>query len=676
MDVKKLLLYASSALSFVLLINQSIQAWSGNNTKLSLALLGLFYLLSLGSTAVVAFKKESRTFAESDPIQVYSYPRFYKLARVGLIALLIIPLPMLTVFYKYSRQECNQIRILVANFYGESPAKYQITEEVISKLKDALHGYSDTQIITSNNPITEQEGSVEARKQGEKECAKLVLWGRYIIVDKDIKLIVHMESLDKSLIALGQSVTYSSLSKLDGFQFQITYPSEIRSLALCVVGVSRFQAHKFEEALEILKTALNDIEWPKDLDSLRGNMLFYRGNTYSILGDCTSAIKDFTACIGIDPSFSLAYNNRGMIAPDAIDGIRDCEKAKELDPTLIYPYVNLGKFYFQTGKLSEASENLSKAIEINPSFILARLNRGSVRLAEKKYTLAIEDYSFAIKNYDNTSIVSLPPSRILELLYIGRGQAYVESGSIKEAFADLDQSLQINPSCGECYDVYAQAYRQSKNYEKAKEYFFKSLELNPKDAATHFNLGQLYIDLGETDSALRENLLAIQCDQKFSEAYAKAGFLYVRKGDFSKAVEFASTGIAINPYNANAYYSLGLAHYQLKQYQESLDDFSKAIILSPIKYSYFYSKRGRTLNMLKMFSEVIKDCEQAIALDPNNAEAFLMRGLAYANLSDKNRARTDLNRVLDLTTDSELVMGVVVGFMVLGEKPGSHIFSR
>lgn len=666
--MKKLFLYVTSLLSLFLLINQAIQAWSGDSSRLTWIIIGLCYAYSIVGLIVVAFKQETRTFGESDPIKVYSFPKYYKVARLGLIVFLSVPICIMTVLYKHQKDACDKIIILVADFYGERPENYQITEEVISKLKDSLSSYIDTEVIALDKPITEQKGREEAKKIGESRCAKIVIWGRYTIEDKDIKLTVHIENLDSRYIAIGNSLTYSSLAKLDGFQFQMAYPSEIKALALSIVGISRYTAGKYEEALEIFRIALDENYIPKDLNSLKASLLFFRGNSHSILDNIDLAIKDFTSCIEIAPYFALAYNNRGMINRGIRERIKDCEKAKELAPDAIYPYVNLGGFYIEVKDMAKASENLSKAVEIDPNFTSAHYNRGVLNLVTKKPNLAVEDFSFVIKNHRKDDLKEKSYRSTITYSYMLRGDSYLDAGKPQEAFSDYNSSLNESPDCAECYNHIGIAYLRTKDYEKARAAFLKTLELDPNHSLAHFNLGQIHLEVGRLDEAIKENLIVLDKDPNFSDAYGKLGLLYVFKGEHQRAIDYASKGVTIDPQNANPYYSLGLAYYELNEYQRSLENLSQSITLNPA-FSYFFSKRARTLNVLKRYTEAIEDCEKAMALDSANAEAFLFRGTAYGLLGDKNKAKTDLNKVFDLTRNTELVWGAYFQLFFIGERP-------
>ncbi|MCP3695602.1 MAG: tetratricopeptide repeat protein, partial [Planctomycetaceae bacterium] len=71
------------------------------------------------------------------------------------------------------------------------------------------------------------------------------------------------------------------------------------------------------------------------------------------------AFKDYTEAIRLDPTFALAYNNRGVIhnsIGDQDQAIADYSMAIELDPTLAIAYYNRGSTYESAGYDSASAE--------------------------------------------------------------------------------------------------------------------------------------------------------------------------------------------------------------------------------------------------------------------------------------------------------------------------------
>ena len=96
---------------------------------------------------------------------------------------------------------------------------------------------------------------------------------------------------------------------------------------------------------------------------------FMQGNYDYDRGNCTKAISDYTASIGLNPDYPQAYNNRA------------------------YTYMRMQKY-------QNALPDLDKAIALNPTYIQALMNRGDIH----NYYFAIDRQS-AIADYEK--VISL-----------------------------------------------------------------------------------------------------------------------------------------------------------------------------------------------------------------------------------------------------------------------------
>jgi tetratricopeptide (TPR) repeat protein len=125
-----------------------------------------------------------------------------------------------------------------------------------------------------------------------------------------------------------------------------------------------------------------------------------RGNAYAGLGDHRQAIKDYDRAIGLDPKYASAYNNRGnsyFALGDHRQAIRDCGKAIELNPKIAQAYYNRGIAYFGLGDNRQAIRDFDKAIELNPNFTWAYYNRGVAYRGIGGSMQAMEDYKSAAR---------------------------------------------------------------------------------------------------------------------------------------------------------------------------------------------------------------------------------------------------------------------------------------
>jgi eukaryotic-like serine/threonine-protein kinase len=91
--------------------------------------------------------------------------------------------------------------------------------------------------------------------------------------------------------------------------------------------------------------------------------------------DWAGAEKEFQQAIQLNPNLATAHlwygdflTNTGRID----EGLRETQKAQELDPVSLIINTNLGWQYYVAGRNDEAVEQLRKVLEIDPKFSLAR----------------------------------------------------------------------------------------------------------------------------------------------------------------------------------------------------------------------------------------------------------------------------------------------------------------
>ncbi len=85
-----------------------------------------------------------------------------------------------------------------------------------------------------------------------------------------------------------------------------------------------------------------------------------------------------------------------------------------------------------------------------------------------------------------------------------------------------------------------------------------------------------------------------------------------------------------------------------KLHQQAMADFDKAIEADPKNPKAYYARGFAYLTSSKDMKKAILDFNKAIELDPQYAQAYLMRGRAHEALGDKDQAKADREKALEL----------------------------
>ncbi|MCP4336651.1 MAG: tetratricopeptide repeat protein [Mycoplasma sp.] len=129
--------------------------------------------------------------------------------------------------------------------------------------------------------------------------------------------------------------------------------------------------------------------------------------------DPKKQISYYNKAIEIDPNYTVAYINRGIVY-DRLgkneDAMSDYNKAIEINPNLAIAYLSRGVSYMRLYKLDnnikylkDAMSDYNKAIEINPNLAIAYINRGYAYIRLKKYEDAMSDLNKVIDLIDNVN---------------------------------------------------------------------------------------------------------------------------------------------------------------------------------------------------------------------------------------------------------------------------------
>lgn len=126
--------------------------------------------------------------------------------------------------------------------------------------------------------------------------------------------------------------------------------------------------------------------------------------------------------------------------------------------------------------------------------------------------------------------------------------------------------------------------------------------------------------------------------------------------DYVDAVQRYDRLIDPNNPNSLALYRRAVALDASGQTDKALEDYAAAIKADP-KSSLAFLGRGVLLAMRKRaYDRAIEDFDKVLVIEPDNVDALVSRGDAFAQLGDLGRAMADLNRAVALAPDKPTVL--------------------
>lgn len=174
------------------------------------------------------------------------------------------------------------------------------------------------------------------------------------------------------------------LNKAIDLKYEISYVNR---------GILMIKIGDYKKAIDDFNRAETNVQ----LDKSR--VYYNRGIAKLNLGNFKEAEKDFGSAIQIDPRYSSAYSNRGLVRYERFldfkGAIQDFDLAISLDPTDPYAYYNRGNAKLRSGRFEEALSDYDRVLQIIPNFAPPYFNKGVAFLKLKNLEGACSNWEKA-----------------------------------------------------------------------------------------------------------------------------------------------------------------------------------------------------------------------------------------------------------------------------------------
>jgi protein O-GlcNAc transferase len=213
-----------------------------------------------------------------------------------------------------------------------------------------------------------------------------------------------------------------------------------------------------------------------------------------------------------------------------------------------------------------------------------------------------------------------PPVSLVE-----SGRAYLESGDLSSAIADLTAAVSADPEDSQAHFLLGQAYNRNGDLLKAADEFRAVVEIDPDNAAAHHNLGVTYFQLQDPSAAVAEFNAALTVDPDDADTHYQLGATYlvlslsasadtgpelvadavneferalnlrenmpealigmanirIQEGNYSAAIDMLKLALGQIPNSPEAHYALAEAYARSGQLDSACDTYDKFLKLDP-----------------------------------------------------------------------------------------------
>ena len=238
-------------------------------------------------------------------------------------------------------------------------------------------------------------------------------------------------------------------------------------------------------------------------------------------------VRDSNDLQALEQDFGRKYQD------DLEDGMRFL---LDVFPENVSYMAELGQGLQARGEMVEAKRWYQRALEIDPTYQLARYNLATAVEAEGDLAGAKHLYSL---------VTSAEPDNV-PALYNLAALLQVD-GELNEAILAYLDVITLEPTHARAHNNLGNALVEAGRPSGALPYYLRSLALDPDQADAHNNLGNLYSNLGQPDSAIPHFRLAVVIDPSHSLAHFNYGRALVERGDMADGIEQLRLSVSIEP---------------------------------------------------------------------------------------------------------------------------------
>ncbi|PJZ59257.1 tetratricopeptide repeat protein [Leptospira barantonii] len=142
--------------------------------------------------------------------------------------------------------------------------------------------------------------------------------------------------------------------------------------------------------------AMKDFSKAVEIDPNKTGAFLYKGYANEMLKDCPTAIEDFQKAIDLGEKYNAElYGHKARCEntdENYDDGLKDAQKAVNLDKKDAYAYFELAYAQYGLGRYQDSATTYTKVLQLTPKDEVAFHNRGLAYVFLKKNSAACKDF--------------------------------------------------------------------------------------------------------------------------------------------------------------------------------------------------------------------------------------------------------------------------------------------
>uniref|UniRef100_A0A672ZKK7 DnaJ homolog subfamily C member 3-like n=1 Tax=Sphaeramia orbicularis TaxID=375764 RepID=A0A672ZKK7_9TELE len=313
-----------------------------------------------------------------------------------------------------------------------------------------------------------------------------------------------------------------------------------------------------------------------------------------------------------------------LAAGQLAEALSHYHSAVEGDSKNYLTYYKRAAVFLAMGKSKSALPDLTRAIQLKPDFLAARLQRGNILMKQGNTQEAREDFEAVVR----FTALGFPFHLLIRLLRL-RPVVHFIKHTMRCSF----DFVQISPWDPESRELRADCYIRMGDPQKAIQDLTPTTRLRNDNRAAFLKLSMLHYSLGEHHESLNHIRECLKLDQDDKECFSH----YKQVKKLSKQLDVAEELI------------------QEDRYQEAIDKYESVMKTEPSVQFYTNLAKERIcfcLVKVKLALEAIDVCSEAHQRDPRNANVLRDRAEAYILNQEYEKAVQDYQEAREFDGDS------------------------
>lgn len=229
-----------------------------------------------------------------------------------------------------------------------------------------------------------------------------------------------------------------------------------------------------------------------------------------------------------------------------------------------------------------------------------------------------------------------------------RGTIHQQQENHQAAIGDFTQAIALDGRCADCFNNRALSYQVLEDVESAEADLVQALEIDPTLGMAYYNLGSLRYSEEEFEAAISLLEEAAQLETEDSDVWFQLALAYDRTNQIEKAVDALTTAIAIDQgFDDRSFYLRGIFYAELGEWTQAEHDFEQALSRG-LRNGETLFYRGLARYYQEDLQGALTDMQEAIAYEPELADAHYYLSYIHARLGNQDLARDHAQIALDL----------------------------